>query len=345
MMIIKRLIYIPYYIIKTNWRLFFKYARFVKNSRGKAYVSIYKDVLFTMVKHNASPLDYFSLRFYDMKEEERASFACTGFIYEYQLQMNPKAHRVVLENKIEFLKRFKDFSGRKWATLPMLKSDPFFAKEFLENAKGKIVIKASSGQAGKQVEVIAVPDNIPDDVIKLMEARGFDLLEYYVTQHDDLMKLSPSAVNTIRIVTQYFEERVIVLLAFVRISVNAPVDNLSVGAYGVNFGAPINLETGEICGEGVYLDITKPNVNKHPVTNTPIIGFKIPLWEECYSLVTKAAALTPENRSIGWDVAVTNEGPVLIEGNHNWNLLSMVPGGKGFRKDLLYFSSMLGHKD
>ena len=128
-MIIKRLIYIPYYIVKTNWRLFFKYARFVKNSRGKAYLSIYKDVLFTMVKHNASPLDYFSLRFYDMKEEERACFACTGFIYEYQLQMNPKAHRVVLENKIEFLKRFKDFSGRKWATLPMLKNDPFFAME------------------------------------------------------------------------------------------------------------------------------------------------------------------------------------------------------------------------
>lgn len=49
-------------------------------------------------------------------------------------------------------------------------------------------------------------------------------------------------------------------------------------------------------------------------------------------MVMKVAMLTPGNRSIGWDVAITNKGPVLIGRNHNWNLLSMLPDKKGIKK-------------
>jgi hypothetical protein len=294
-----------------------------------------------MLKHNASPLDYFSFKFYDLPEEEWDNYPCTGFMYEYQLKMNPRNQRGVLHDKIKFLTLFNSFSGRKWATLAMLKTDKQFIAEFLRNAGEKLVLKNSMGGAGKQVEVIEIPFDSPQSVIKIMEANSFDLAEYYVIQHDALMKLSPSAVNTIRIVTQYLEERIVIILAFLRISVNSNVDNLSVGEYGVNFGAAINIETGEICGPGVYLDITKPDVYYHPVTKVPVIGFKIPYWEECKDIVINAAKLTPGNRSIGWDVAVTNNGPVLIEGNHNWNLLSMSPGKKGYKKEFLQYSSMI----
>ncbi|HRN54800.1 MAG TPA: sugar-transfer associated ATP-grasp domain-containing protein [Agriterribacter sp.] len=294
-----------------------------------------------MFKHNASPLDYFSFKFYDLTEEERSTYPCTGFMYEYQLKMNPMKERAVLHDKIKFLKLFNDFSGRQWATLEMLKGDKKFAAEFLRKAGEKLVLKNSTGGAGKQVEVIEIPPGIPESVIRLMEAEHFDLAEYYVIQHDALMRMSPSGVNTVRVVTQYIEEKVIILFAFLRISVNSSVDNLSVGNYGVNFGATINIETGEIAGPGVYLDTTKADIYNHPVTHTPIIGFKIPYWDECRNMVMKASALTPGNRSIGWDVAITNEGPVLIEGNHNWNLLSMSPGRKGFKKEFLQYLTMI----
>lgn len=337
-MIIKRFFYLPYYLFKTNWKLFFKYSRFVKDQKHISYFHIYRDVVYTMYKHNASPLDYFSFRFYDLPEEEWDNYPCTGYMYEYQLKMNPRGQRIILHDKIKFLELFNDFSGRKWTTLAILKNNKQFAAEFLEDAGKKVVLKNSTGGAGKQVEVIEIPSDIPESVIKIMEANNFDLAEHYVIQHDSLMKLSSSALNTIRMVTQYFEGRVIILLAFLRISVNSSVDNLSVGDYGVNFGATINIETGEICGPGVYLDITKPDVYYHPVTNTPIIGFEIPYWQECKVMVIKAAKLVPGNRSIGWDVAVTNEGAVLIEGNHNWNLLSMSPGRKGYKKEFIQFS-------
>lgn len=294
-----------------------------------------------MLKHNASPLDYFSFRFYDLPRDEWNNFPCTGFMYEYQLKMNPKNQRNVLHDKIKFLTLFDAFSGRKWATLNRLKSDKEFAVEFLKKAGKKMVLKNSTGGAGTQVEVIETPSDIPESVIKIMEAGNFDLAEHYVVQHDALMKLSPSALNTIRVVTQYLKGEVIILLAFLRISVNSRVDNLSLGHYGINFGAAIDLETGVICRPGIYLDITKSDVYYHPVTKIPIIGFKIPYWEECKDIVVKAAKLTPGNRSIGWDVAVTNEGAVLIEGNHNWNLLSMSPGQKGYKKEFLQYSTMI----
>lgn len=291
-----------------------------------------------MLKHNASPLDYFSFKFFDKPKEEWNAYPCTGYMYEYQLKMNPKTERIILHDKIKFLTLFNDFSGRKWATLSMLKNNKQFAFEFLEKAGEKLVLKNSTGGAGKQVQVIENHLVVPASVIKIMEANNFDLAEHYVIQHDALMELSPSAVNTIRIVTQYFEERVIIVLAFLRVSVNASVDNLSVGQYGVNFGATINIETGEIEKPGVYLDITKPDVYYHPVTKVPVVGFRIPYWEKCKDLIIKAAKLTPGNRSIGWDVAVTNDGPVLIEANHNWNLLSMSPGRKGYKKEFIQFS-------
>ncbi len=340
-MIIKRLIYIPYYLLRTNWRLFFKYSRFVKIKKNISYFRLYMTVIYTMIKHNASPLDYFSFKFYDLPEEEWSTYPCTGYMYEYQLKMNPKKERVVLHDKIKFLKLFNDFSGRQWATIDMLRRDKKFAAEFLKKAGKKLVLKNSTGGAGKQVEVIEMPSGIPESVIALMEADHFDLAEHYVIQHDELMRMSPSGVNTVRVVSQYVEDRVIILLAFLRISVGSSLDNLSVGNYGVNFGAAINIETGEISGPGVYLDITKPDVYHHPVTHTPIIGFKIPYWNECKDIVIKASALTPGNRSVGWDVAITNEGPVLIEGNHNWNLLSMSPGRKGFKKEFLEYSTMI----
>lgn len=335
------MIYIPYYLIRTKWNLFFRYSGFVKKKKKISYFRLYKDVIYTMLKHNASPLDYFSFRFYDLPEEEWDNYPCTGFMYEYQLKMNPKDQRMVLHDKINFLTLFNDFSGRKWTTLATLKSNKQFAIQFLREAGEKLVLKNSTGGAGKQVEVIAIPSDIPESVIKIMEANHFDLAEHYVVQHDALMKLSPSALNTIRIVTQYLDGRAIILLAFLRISVNSSVDNLSVGHYGVNFGAAIDIETGVIYGPGVYLDITKPDVYYHPVTHTPIIGFEIPHWGKCKEIVIKAAMLTPGNRSIGWDVAVTNEGAVLIEGNHNWNLLSMSPGQRGYKKEFLQYSSMI----
>lgn len=53
----------------------------------------------------------------------------------------------------------------------------------------------------------------------------------------------------------------------------------------------------------------------HPVTGKQIVGFSIPMWDRVRELAIQAAAITPEMRYTSWDIAVTPNGPILIEGN------------------------------
>ena len=54
---------------------------------------------------------------------------------------------------------------------------------------------------------------------------------------------------------------------------------------------------------------------EHPITHTPIIGFQIPYFEESKAMCLKAAQKVPQMRFVAWDVAITEKGPVFIEGN------------------------------
>ena len=152
-------------------------------------------------------------------------------------------------------------------------------------------------------------------MVDQMKATGHDMVESFVQQHDDLNALSPSGVNTVRVFTLLDDAgNYSVLGCRLRISVDSPVDNLAAG----NLAAPIDDGTGVVNGAGVYSDITRDPETVHPVTGVPIEGFRIPYWSETLKLVEKASRLHPENRSIGWDVVITPEGPGLIEGNHDW---------------------------
>ncbi|MBQ4196045.1 MAG: hypothetical protein II622_08030, partial [Thermoguttaceae bacterium] len=45
-------------------------------------------------------------------------------------------------------------------------------------------------------------------------------------------------------------------------------------------------------------------------------GFQVPRWNEALEFVRKAAQVVPTTRVIGWDVALSRDGWVLIEANN-----------------------------
>jgi len=57
----------------------------------------------------------------------------------------------------------------------------------------------------------------------------------------------------------------------------------------------------------------------HPVTGINIAGTALPHWSAARQLVERAAHLFLPLRTIGWDVALTANGPVLMEGNAWWD--------------------------
>jgi len=109
------------------------------------------------------------------------------------------------------------------------------------------------------------------------------------------------------------------------------VDNLASGGIAV----AVDENTGVVTSAGVYSDITKNPETNHPVSGQQLIGFQIPYWNETVEMVKQAALLHTQNRSIGWDVALTVNGPELIEGNHDWcKLVYQLPVQQGL-KDVL----------
>jgi hypothetical protein len=57
----------------------------------------------------------------------------------------------------------------------------------------------------------------------------------------------------------------------------------------------------------------------HPKTQIPFAAFRVPLWRHTCALVTETALKFLPVRTIGWDVAITPEGPVIIEANFWWD--------------------------
>jgi hypothetical protein len=53
----------------------------------------------------------------------------------------------------------------------------------------------------------------------------------------------------------------------------------------------------------------------HPKTGVTIRGFEIPLYKEAVDLCLEAALVEPRVGYVGWDVAITPDGPALVEGN------------------------------
>jgi len=56
------------------------------------------------------------------------------------------------------------------------------------------------------------------------------------------------------------------------------------------------------------------------LTNTVFDAFTIPDFYKVKELVIKAASFMPGLRLIGWDVGLGINGPVLIEGNSDYNI-------------------------
>jgi hypothetical protein len=95
-------------------------------------------------------------------------------------------------------------------------------------------------------------------------------------------------------------------------SPESPIDNFHAGG----IAAAVDLATGRL---GAASDLGYgPNFvwhEKHPVTGAQIAGRILPFWHEAMALTVEAHAAFSEWAVIGWDVAILDDGPRLIEGN------------------------------
>jgi hypothetical protein len=76
----------------------------------------------------------------------------------------------------------------------------------------------------------------------------------------------------------------------------------------------IDIDREEIISEGFYAK-DREVCEMHPTTKWKLKGTKLPFIKESVELVKNMAKVVPELSYIGWDVAITPSGPVIVEGN------------------------------
>ncbi|HEU4630919.1 MAG TPA: sugar-transfer associated ATP-grasp domain-containing protein [Gemmatimonadaceae bacterium] len=143
------------------------------------------------------------------------------------------------------------------------------------------------------------------------------LVQPCLRNHRDLLPLTPGGLCTVRVLTYRHpggEPRV--ALASYKMPVgDAPADNFCYGG----IIAPVDLATGRL-GEAIRRRGAVPvPIERHPDTGTVIAGHQLPLWSETLTLARRALEAGFERPTIGWDIAITDDGPVLVEGNTKSN--------------------------
>ncbi len=182
-----------------------------------------------------------------------------------------------------------------------------------------------------------------EDVMKHVSV-GSWLVQERIVQHQDLAELNPSSLNTMRLGTFRRQDgRVDIIFAKLRMGrSSAQLDSNSLGGLSVwidpTSGAFVRSATQ-------FPKYSLEHFDKHPDSGVCFSGRIYPHWEAVVSLARKFAENAGDNVFVGWDVATTQEGPVFVEGNHNWDVQMAQTGSAGMLTDdfVAMFRAETGH--
>jgi len=228
----------------------------------------------------------------------------------------------------------------------------FFEKEIPD----EFVIKPAWGVYGKKITILKRTDKgflnratgkflDSEGLYELMmQDSGFDqfVIQERLRSHPEIVRFTDNPyLQTVRITTYINgkDECLILHGIFKMILGDNVVDNFSSGATG-NIITSVELNQGTLRSGKMAGDIPGmlKNVSIHPKTGDSIEGFQIPLWRESCALVKECAFKFLPIRTIGWDVGITERGPLIVEGNMWWDPPNIHGYGRKFfniaRKEL-----------
>lgn len=252
---------------------------------------------------------------------------CDGYVMRHEIKegllkalhkLRPRIHgaRINLGHKLDFAEVCADF-GLPTAEILAYARRGKVAVTDGARLQQDLFVKPEHGRGAMGARSLVARDGV-DVTHRLKQiARASWLMprivQPLITNHPGLADLTGESLVTIRVFTCLdAAEHPVVTHAMLR----------SIGKLepkwptNEELAAPIDLTTGKLgrmCSDTRFGPDDR--FDHHPITGAPVEGRRMPLWPAIHSLARAAHRVFSDRMLIGWDIALTPDGPILIEGN------------------------------
>ena len=268
------------------------------------------DILFCRLAYGFMPDEYWCFHLENQTMEQRKEWVSDIDRYIYVYSLNDLVEDRCFNNKGLTYKRFAKYYKRKALYITSEADRQHFMRFAAEHPV--FVKKAVMGSLGRGIELVNLKEDnrsaeaLFDEILK----EGPHIVEERVIQGEKTAELNASSVNTVRVITLNTKKGISVLYTFMKVGrAGSFVDNG--GSGGILVG--IDRETGVMNTDG-YDELDKCYA-EHPDNKTVFRGFQLPEWDKMLSICKEMSASIPDVRMIGWDMAYSNKGWLVIEGN------------------------------
>lgn len=298
----------------------------ISKKTGFSKFRILLDAIYCYLRYGCNRRQYYVWEFYALRSFQRKKAMTYDRWVKISNKSNDKDYIHFFENKVDFLKTFSNYIYRKWCYPRQNSFEQFL---IFWNSCPSIIEKPINAFQGIGVKKIDKKLYMSDDQLVALYDRCVKddiLLEECIVSHPE-MCFGSSSVNSLRVHTMIDREGIPHVL---KVILKAGVgDNITDNYCNGGVIYPVDLETGIIDACGITH--TKERAIYHPGTDICMVGKKIPMHQEMLAKIKEAAMVVPQIRSVGWDIAISKEHVVIIEGNHDpgYEVLENI-GEKGF---------------
>lgn len=295
-------------ILRIDYKRMFNTIRLIKKRSCKSFIFITFDIIRCYFKFGSGYIDYFLFFFEELSDDIKATFINRSVNEEYIRKLNNKDYYHIFYNKQEFLNTFKDYIARDFLYLGDATYDDYL--NFVKKHE-KFFVKPHNGMCGIGASIVDSDGKDLKELYDFLINNNTLLLEELIVQDTEISKIYPNSINTIRVYTINTSKEVFVMFKAIRIGNHGKVvDNF-------NNGGMFSVINDEGIIDKPAIDKLNNVFDKHPMTGIDIVGFKIPRFNEIIDLCKKLATVVPEIKYAAWDIAVTDKGLDIVEGNEH----------------------------
>ncbi|GAA1654530.1 sugar-transfer associated ATP-grasp domain-containing protein [Microbacterium flavum] len=298
-------------------------AKETARTHGKSYPLVFADMLWSAARHRVGFNDYIEFDFAILSRAERATWVTSPLALELSTRYDDPSQVHRFQDKIAFNKDFDRFLRREWIDLQTADAAELeaFARRHPVFIAKVPVSKSGAGVRRYRSEDVADWAAFHADLVE----KGEVLIEDQIVQHPDLEAIAPGTANTTRVTTFVTDDgRVEIINMAQKFGRGQVSDQASFGGFYTALH-----EDGRAMGMGY--NTSGALFETHPETGYRIADFRLPMLDEVTELITQVALVIPEVRYVGWDIVVTADGPVLVEGNWGAGVFENKPTASGIR--------------